>query len=318
MKRFHLILNGLIFLGVVTSGQAILRVEKQEFILPTDGKVVVDSYRGAIDVVPGDSQTVQVVVKVVAPQDDEAEARQALDYLDLKIEQVAGVVTITARNPHVAGVRFVWEDERGLDIRIEVRVPPQCNLDLQTKNGGITVGNLQGEMRAATEVGTIFFRNIDGSIDAKVSGTGDVVVSRCSGSVDLKTVAGNVRIGTVGGLARLETVNGNIELQTAEGAVQAITADGDIDAGFARVFGESKIRTKFGNITATINPSESFTIQAKASWGKVVSKLSANADSGGNGRNRFSGEYNGGGPLIELDANGGTVRIKPGEPYLSR
>lgn len=136
------------------------------------------------------------------------------------------------------------------------------------------------------------------------------MVSRCTGTVDLRTIAGNVRTGMVGGRARLETVNGNIELQTARGDVEAIATEGDIDAGFATITGESIISTKVGNITATINPEESFSIHAKSRWGKISNRLAIQTDTGGSGRRHLEGDYNGGGPLIELKASGGSVRIE--------
>jgi len=183
-----------------------------------------------------------------------------------------------------------------------------------TYDGGIKVGDLRGDMKARTETGTIFFRRIDGNVDAQAE-SGDVVVSRSTGSVNLRTVVGNVRIGMVGGHARLETVNGNIELQTAHGVVEANATEGDIDAGFATITGQSRIVTKVGNITATMNPSESFSIEAKARWGKVRNQLALTTNKGGSGRRHLNGDYNGGGPLIELKASGGSVSISS-DPYI--
>ena len=119
----------------------------------------------------------------------------------------------------------------------------------------------------------------------------------------------------IGGRARLETVNGNIELQTARGAVEAFATEGDIEAGFASITGESKITTMVGNITATMNPEESFSIHAQARWGKVRNQLAIQTNKGGSGRRHLEGSYNGGGPLIELKASGGSVRITA-DPYL--
>lgn len=301
---------------LVSTGSAVQRVDSQSFILPLGGTVAVDTYRGAVEVVPseGEGREVTVSVSMLSQNDDSEEARAALDELQLTIEQVEGNVFVKARNPDETGVVFIWEDQGNLDIRIKVTVPRECNVDLLTRDGGITVGNLRGEMKARTETGTIFFRRIEGNIDAQAE-SGDVVVSRCTGSVNLRTVVGNVRTGMIGGRARLETVNGNIELQTARGVVEAMTTEGDIEAGFASIAGGSKITTKVGNINATINPDEAFSIQAKTRWGKVRNQLAIQTERGGSGRRHLEGDFNGGGPLIELRSGGGSVSIKS-DPYL--
>ncbi len=311
-RRLLLVL--LVLWSLVSTGWAVHRVESQRFILPLGGTVAVDTYRGAIEVVPGAGREVQISVDMLSSNDDSEEARLALDALQLSIQQVEGNVVFKARNPRETGVKFVWEDQSNLAIHIKVTVPQECNLDLVTHDGGIKVGNLRGDMKARTETGTIFFRRIDGNVDAQAE-SGDVVVSRCTGSVNLRTVIGNVRIGMVGDHARLETVNGNIELQTARGEVEAFATEGDIDAGFATITGKSKIMTKVGNITATMNPKESFSIEAKARWGKVRNQLAIQTSKGGSGRRYLQGDYNGGGPLIELKASGGSVRINS-DPYI--
>ncbi len=310
----RLLFVSLVLWSLVSTGWAVERVEGQSFVLPLGGKVVVDTYRGAIEVVPGEGREVVVAVSMLSPNDDTAEAREALNALQLSFEQIEGNVVVKARNPTETGVKFIWDDQSNLAIRIKVTVPEECNLDLLTRDGGITVGSLRGEMKARTETGSIFFKRIDGNIDAQAE-SGDVVVSRCTGSVNLRTVAGNVRTGMIGGRARLETVNGNIELQTARGRVEAMTTDGDIDAGFASITGESKIIAKVGNITAKINPEESFSIEAKARWGKVSNQLAIKTGRRGSGRRHLEGDYNGGGPLIELKAGGGSVSISA-DPYL--
>jgi DUF4097 and DUF4098 domain-containing protein YvlB len=309
----YLLSFGLLLVALVPVGQAMDRTEQKSFTLPTNGSVKIDTYRGKINVVPGPGSEVKISVHSLSEKKNDEAARRALDELQLDMRRKGSSIVVTARNPRETGVRFIWQDQAMLDLEFDVTVPATCNLDLRTGDGGITVGNLTGTMRARTDTGTIFFRQIDGSVDARAN-SGDIVVSRCSGPVTLKTVRGDVQIGTVGGQAVLETVNGDIEVQTARAQIVAKAADGNITAGFATITGESSIRTAVGNITATVNPEEASSIHATSLWGKIFSKLPVQAVSGGNGHSKLVGRYNGGGPLIELDASGGYVKIKPGEP----
>lgn len=310
-RRFTLLLA----LGLATfaSGRAVERLDRQTFPLPKNGTVKVDTYRGFINVVAGGDDSAMVAVRYETEKTDPEVVKRELDALQLSMELHGNELVVTARNPRETGVRFIWQDQSRIDIHIDLVVPATCNLDLSSGDGGITVGNLAGHMRARADTGTIFFRRIEGSIDAQTD-SGDIVVSRCSGPVTLKTVRGNVNIGTVGGRARIETVNGDIEVQTARAGIDATAADGNISAGFADIKAESRIKTSVGDITAIVNPSEACSIHATSLWGKVLSKLAARTEAGGNGRGSLVADYNGGGPLIELSANGGYVKIRPGDP----
>jgi hypothetical protein len=152
----RLMLALFILSSLVPTGWAAQRVESQNFVLPLDGTVVIDTYRGAIDVVPGEGREVQISVSMLSPNEDTEEARHALNALQLSFDQVEGDVIFKARNPRETGVKFIWEDQSNLAISINVTVPQEVNLDLVTRDGGITVGNLNGDMKARTEPGTIF------------------------------------------------------------------------------------------------------------------------------------------------------------------
>jgi hypothetical protein len=95
----RLLLASLVLWSLVSTGWAAQRVESQNFVLPLDGTVVVDTYRGAIEVVPGEGRDVLVAVSLLSPSEDADEARLALDALQLSFEQVEGNVIVKARNP---------------------------------------------------------------------------------------------------------------------------------------------------------------------------------------------------------------------------
>jgi DUF4097 and DUF4098 domain-containing protein YvlB len=297
--------------------QGMQRVVQQTYPLPKNGTVKIDTYRGFINVAVGDTPNVEISVRSLSQQEDEAEARSALDTLQLRIEQVGNEIRVVATNPVETGVRLDIVELRKLEINFEIIVPSHCNLDLSTKEGGITVDSLVGNMKARTETGSIFFRQIQGNVVAE-SRAGDIVVSRCSGSVDLRAMQGNVRIGTVGGRATLETVNGDIEVMSAYNTVSAKASDGDISAGFAQIVGPSSIRTALGNVTAVLNPEDNFSIRAYSRWGKVINEFPAESVSGKIQRSRLVGDYRGGGPQINIQSSGGSVRLKTGEPLFAQ
>ncbi len=291
------------------------RVEAQSFPAAPGITVRLDAYRGAINVVAGASDTVRVTAVLLLPTNDAATAPGVLAGFTLSAETKDGILQLTARNPLDHSTRFVWNKEPRPEITFTVEVPAQVHLDLLTNDGSITVDSLSGRMRARAKTGTIFFRQIDGTVDARTE-TGDVVVSNCTGAVTLRTRQGDVRIGMVGGRASLETVEGNIELQSAHDSVKALTHSGDITAGFATVANASEIRTALGNIRAQINPETSFSLRAVSGWGRVTNRLALD-DVGNGDSGRLFAQHNGGGPLIELRANGGRVTVEPSAAWRS-
>lgn len=313
MKLQRLFWLLLFVLAVAGPGRAMQRVEQQRFTLAANGTVRLDTYRGLINVVEGEGDQVEVNVRSISTYEKEEEARNALDSLQLSMAVRDGGVVITATNPRETGIRIDLVELKKLELHFELVVPAHSNLDIATADGSITVGNLSGNVKARAQTGTVFLRHIEGNIQAETN-FGDIIVSRCSGSVNLKSLQGNLQVGTVDGRAMLETVNGDIEIMNARSVVDAQVANGDVSAQFAQITGPSRIRTAVGNITTVINPDENFSIKARSRWGKIFSEMNVDTSRGGSGRSRLVGEYRGGGPQLEIEAPGGYVRIKPGEP----
>ena len=312
--RYSAIFPHFLALALLLSGaEAAQRVEQQALAVQSGCTVRVDAYRGQINVVTGGSDEVRVSVALELPETKPGQARAVLDAFTLTSEATEYEVRFTARNARDRDVRFAWEDSMRPQMVFTVTVPEHCHLDLQTRDGNITVDPLRGNMRARSETGTITFRRIDGTIDAATR-TGDVVVSRCTGTVKLRSIQGNVLIGTVGGRAQLETMDGDIEVQTAYGAVEAATSNGDVSAGFARMLERSHLKTSLGDIHAKVNPTEGFSLLASAGLGRVTAKLDLAAAIGGKRRGKLAGQYQGGGPLLDLKAGGGNVLVEAGEP----
>lgn len=300
----------------VTPGRGMERVEQQRFPLGANGTIRLDTYRGAVNIVAGEGEQVEVTVRYSTVEKDETAARQALDSLQLAMSAQGGEVVIKATNPRETGVRIDLVELTKIEITFDIAVPTRCNLEITNADGSITIGDMAANIKAKAEMGTIFCRHIDGDIQAETT-IGPVVVSRCTGSVNLKSVQGNLQVGTVGGRALLETVNGDIEIMNALNVVDAKIANGDMSAQFAQIVGPSRLRTAVGNVTTIINPADRFSVRAESLWGKIYNKFELDVSRGGSGRSRLVGDYQGGGPQLDIEAPGGYVRIKPGEPLFA-
>lgn len=308
-----------VFLGfallLASASRAVEREFARTFPVEPGCTLKLDTYRGSVTVVESDQPEVKVSLQMQVGTDNEEDAARVYAALELEATAVNNTITLRARNPRETRVRFVWNDKHQIDLAWRISVPRRCNVDAVTLNGGITIGNLSGRIAARTERGTIFLKRIDGSAEATTE-TGDVVISRCSGPVNVRVLRGTVRVGTLGGLADLKNSTGDIEVLAARAGITASAEAGDVYVGFPRdTAGAANITTSGGSIYAKIDPAANCTINASSVWGHVESLLPMTIESGANGKRKLTGRLGQGGPVLTFHANGGQVKITPGETY---
>jgi hypothetical protein len=297
--------------------RAIDRDEERTFPVQPGCALRVDLYRGGTDVQESDVDEIAVVAHTTIAVATEEEAAPLLAALGLTIQQEGKAVVIRASDPVGRGVKLSWKDNPAVDLDCTILVPRCCDVDLRTRDGGITVGNLTGRVVVRATQGNIFVRRINGFIDAAKQ-AGDVIISRCSGEVLARTERGTIRAGTLGGRAVLKNAGGDIEVLAACAGLDAHADIGDVIVGFPTGFaGEASIRTAYGSIFAKIDPTANCAVRASSFWGHVDNKLPLAIESGGSGRGKLAGRLNEGGPTVSLHANGGHVFLQRGDTYFN-
>jgi len=151
---------------------------------------------------------------------------------------------------YVHGQTFGKQVSGRLWVTIEVDVPRNYSLDIQTGGGNIETedingrvvfntaggnliaGNIGGTSRLETSGGHISVKNVSGELIA-VTGGGHITTGSVAGNGVLHTGGGHIRAGTIGGIAKLETVGGNVTLQHAGTELVAQTGGGQIEVGEA-------------------------------------------------------------------------------------
>lgn len=294
---------------------AIERDIKLTFAVQPGCTVKIDTYRGSIVVTESDEPEVQITALMEIGVETEAEADRVRARLQLDVAEADNTITVRARNPSETRARFVWDDKYQIDLAWRIRVPRQCNVELRTVSGGITVGSLTGRVVAQSETGPISVKRIDGSVDAQTE-LGDVIISRCSGPVKARVMRGTIRVGTMGGATVLKNTSGDIEVLAAKTDLVAEAEAGDVIVGFPRDFvGAAKLTTSGGSIHAKIDPAASCMVDASAVWGRIDSLLPMAVESGANGKRKLAGRIGAGASPITLRANGGHVKLTQGETY---
>ncbi len=304
-----------LFVSVPFAAGAIDRDEERTFAVQSGCTLQVELYRGSIDIQETDAEEITVSARLTMAVATEEKADQLRAALGLELRQEGNTVIVHAADPGGRGVKLSWRDNPLIDLECRIFVPRRCHVELRTHDGGITVGNLTGNVHARTTRGNVFLRRIDGDIDAATFG-GDVIISRCSGEVAAKTERGTIRAGTLGGRAVLKSAGGDIEVLAALAGLEIMADAGDVTVGFPSEFaGDTKIRTAYGSIFAKIDPAANCAVQASSFWGHVENKLPLAIQSGGDRKGKLSGRLNQGGPLVLLHANGGHVFLQRGDTY---
>ncbi len=233
----------------------------------------------------------------------------------------------------------------GSNIRFDIDVPRQYNVDLETGGGSIDVGDLAGDVHADTSGGSISIgrvtggdvvvdtsggrisiADVDGNVSADTSG-GSISIANVTGNVEADTSGGSIRIGNTGGDIYADTSGGNIEVGEGAGRVELDTSGGTIRAGWA--MGPLIADTSGGNIflegseTSVEADTSGGNIEIRRSNGPVYADTSGGsitirqsrgpirADTAG-GRVEaellaFSGERD---ATVELESSGGDVIVR--------
>ncbi|HXG32520.1 MAG TPA: hypothetical protein VNJ11_04095 [Bryobacteraceae bacterium] len=188
---------------------------------------------------------------------------------------------------------------------------------LETAGGEIIVAEIGGKLEAVTAGGNILVERAASAVTANTAG-GLITVRQAGGIVTGSTGAGAIRVGPAAGV-RAESAGGPIEVRGISGPVRVSTLAGSIVAELSRAdFRESYLKTRAGDVTVFIPSNLAVTIRAlnESPWRlkQIVSDFRELAvkPAGAPGVPLViaEGALNGGGPLLEISAAGGTIYLR--------
>jgi DUF4097 and DUF4098 domain-containing protein YvlB len=198
-------------------------------------------------------------------------------------------------------------------MEIEVRMPKDADLHINSNDGGIRADAVNGHIVIHTD---------DGSIKA----------SQLAGTVDLSSHDGSIRVDAVKGDLKIRTDDGSISGEHLDGRCEAATSDGSVrvDGRFdalnlrsddgsvvARVESGSaptspwQLRTSDGSVHLTIPADFKANLNASSNNGSVTLEPPVKVD-GDVSRSRVQGAMNGGGPEVLIHTSSGSIHVGAG------
>jgi hypothetical protein len=182
--------------------------ELREIVVPARGRLSIDAgANGGIRVTGTDRKDVLVQATVHAWGEREDDARATVGQVVVRTDDV-----VHAEGPTQNG-------HNGWSVSYEVFAPRDTNLKLQSRNGGIAIANVHGDLEFETQNGGIKLDGLAGNVHGRATNGGvDVTLTgaRWEGeALDVRTTNGGVRMRVPENYsARLETgtVNGGVNI----------------------------------------------------------------------------------------------------------
>lgn len=197
--------------------------------------------------------------------------------------------------------------------------------DVYTDAGRVELGKVSGSVKVYSGGGPLRFGDIGGTLTASTL-AGDVTIDRARGGGTITTRGGTIRVFYTNGAMRLLSGGGDINVRRTTAPIRAQTSSGDIiitlDKGSATETITAK--TEKGNILLHVNVNFSAEVLA------TIVTSDPDADTilsdfpgltitreqidGGRTRVHASGNINGGGERLVLEAADGDIRITTAPP----
>jgi DUF4097 and DUF4098 domain-containing protein YvlB len=208
--------------------------------------------------------------------------------ITIQEEQTGDEIRFETHEPH-----FQWDFSFHVRrIEIEVTVPRELALDVDTGDGGVTLAPITGTARVHTGDGSIEAQGLHGDLSL-VSGDGHIHARDLDGRLYAHTGDGSIQVS--GRFTRLELSSGDGRIEATAGAGSRVSEDWDLHTGD-------------GSIQLRLPRDLAADLQAETGDGSIDADLPVSVEGRFQSRH-LSGHLNGGGAPIRLRSGDGSIHI---------
>ncbi|HLZ92099.1 MAG TPA: DUF4097 family beta strand repeat-containing protein [Candidatus Acidoferrum sp.] len=262
-------------------------------------QVRVDTNDGAVRIATGDSK--QVEFRVIY------EGYELNKNLHIDSKQDGDSVEINARVTGHWG--FTWGGGRR-GPRIEVRMPKDADLQIDTGDGSVETQPLSGHVKIHTGDGSVHAQAIEGNADID-TGDGSITLEGAKGDIRLHTGDGHIEARNLDGRVDANSGDGHIKIDGRLDALNVKTGDGSIDARVApgsKLSGGWSIRTGDGSVDLVLPPDLQANIDASTNDGHISLGIPVTVE-GTFSNSQIHGKMNGGGQPLTIHTGDGSIRL---------
>ena len=262
-------------------------------------QVKVDTNDGAVQIYTGDTK--QVDFRVLY---DGYEMNKTL-HVDSR--QDGDSVQINARvNGHWG---FSWGNNHR-NIRIEVHMPKDADLQIDTGDGSVTTQSVNGKVKIHTGDGSVRAQEVSGDVDID-TGDGSITVDGAKGEIRLRTGDGHIDARNLDGKVDALSGDGHIKLDGRLDALSVKTGDGSIDARLqpgSKVNSSWSVRTGDGSVDIVLPADLQANIDASTNDGHISLGIPVTVE-GTFSNSQIHGKMNGGGQPLVIHTGDGSIRL---------
>jgi hypothetical protein len=262
-------------------------------------QVKVDTNDGAVQIYTGDTK--QVDFRVLY---DGYEMNKSI-HVDSR--QDGDSVQINARVTGHWG--FSWGNNHR-NVRIEVHMPKDADIQIDTGDGSVTTQSLNGRVKIHTGDGSVRAQEVSGDVDID-TGDGSITVEGAKGDIRLRTGDGHIDARNLDGKVDAMSGDGHIKLDGRLDALSVKTGDGSIDARLqpgSKVNSSWSIRTGDGSVDIVLPADLQANIDASTNDGHISLGIPVTVE-GTFSNSQIHGKMNGGGQPLVIHTGDGSIRL---------
>lgn len=272
----------------------------KSYSITNRAQVHVDTNDGSVRVTtaPG-SKTVEFRVEYQGLQLDKN--------LHIDSKQDGDRVELTARMTNHWGISFGRNWKK---LQIEVRMPREADLDVQTGDGSVQTEALNGGLHIHTGDGSVRSDQVTGNVDI-YTGDGSITVEGAKGEVRLRTGDGHIEARNLDGRVEATSGDGHITLAGRFDALNVRTGDGGINAhaeAGSKVAASWSIHTGDGSVDVSLPGDLQADIDASTHDGHISLGIPVSVE-GTFSRSQIHGKMNGGGQPLTIQTGDGSIRL---------
>jgi DUF4097 and DUF4098 domain-containing protein YvlB len=199
-------------------------------------------------------------------------------------------VVISVKLPHF---NFSFWGGRHKSVKVELHVPRELELEVQTSDGNVVAQNVTGRVHFTTGDGNVTATGVRGDIRLH-TGDGHIEGANFDGTLDADTGDGNIRISGRFDSLSLKTGDGNIEAQAAGGS---------------KVANAWTVRSGDGHITMRIPADLNANVDAHTGDGSITLDIPITV-AGSLSHSSVHGKLNAGGGTLSISSGDGSIHLE--------
>ena len=261
-------------------------------------QVRVDTNDGSVRIATGDSK--QVEFRVIYT------GYEVNKNLHIESRQDGDNVEINAR---VSG-RWTFFGVNRRNVRIEVRMPKDADLLIDTGDGSVETQAVSGRVKIHTGDGSVKAQAVEGSVDID-TGDGSITLDGAKGDIRLHTGDGHIDARNLDGRVDANSGDGHVKIDGRLDALNVKTGDGSIDARIApgsKLSGGWSIRTGDGSVDVVLPADLQANIDASTNDGHISLGIPVTVE-GTFSNSQIHGKMNGGGQSLTIHTGDGSIRL---------